>query len=173
MKKGFHHAVINDRENVVRTITELDSSAINDLDSVSRLLKVARKHLVEWREYAATLEGENLPAEPTPTGFRYKDAYASIELVKPTDSVDTGYFNFKYDVKINYVDYWKKDWVFGKKKHYVDFWIADPRATINGAKRVKFQPAEKSVKVDVNAASFYTNRLNLGVDGGVTMARLG
>lgn len=169
--KGFHHAVINDKENVVRTITELDSSAINDLDSVSRLLQVARKQIVEWREYATTLEERKLPADRTPTGFKYKDEYASIELVKPKDSVDTGYFNFKYDAQINYTEYWRRDWILGKKKHYIDFWIADPRATINGGKRVKFEPSPQKVKVDVNAVSFYTDRLNLGVDGGVTVGR--
>ena len=90
---------------------------------------------------------------------------------QPKDSVDTGYFNFKYDAQINYAQYWKKDWFLGKKKQYIDFWIADPRATINGAKRVKFEPSEQKIKVDVNAASFYTDRLSLGVDGGVTVGR--
>ena len=90
---------------------------------------------------------------------------------QPKDSVDTGYFNFKYDAQINYAQYWKKDWFLGKKKQYIDFWIADPRATINGAKRMKFEPSEQKIKVDVNAASFYTDRLSLGVDGGVTVGR--
>ena len=48
---------------------------------------------------------------------------------------------------------------------------ADTRATVNGVKRVKIQPKQDNVKVDVNASGFYTDRLNLGVDGGVTIGR--
>lgn len=169
--KGFGHAVMQDKENVIGSTSQLTDSSKREVDSVKRLLKIKDKQLVEWIQYATTLEGKKLPAAKTDTGFFFRDKYAQIEFIRPKDTLSKEYFNFKYNAEINYAEYYKKDWFLGRKKHYIDFWIADTRATVNGVKRVKIQPKQDKVKVDVNASGFYTDRLNLGVDGGVTVGR--
>lgn len=170
-EKGFNHAVMGDKENLVQSITQLNDSSRREVDSVKRLLKIKDKQLIEWIQYATTLEGRKLPASKTDTGFYFKDKYALIELVKPKDTLSKEYFNFKYNAEINYAEYYKKDWFLGRKKQYIDFWIADPRATINGVKRVKIEPKQDNLKIDVNASGFYTDRLNLGLDAGLTINR--
>lgn len=169
-RKGFEHAVISDKENVVRSVTELDTSARRQLDSVTRLLNIERKQLKEWKQYSVSLQGR-LEAIKTDTGFRYSDKWANIEFIRPKDTLSSGHFNFSYNAEINYAEYWRRTWFLAPKKHYIDFWISDPRATINKVKRVKFEVREPFVKVDVNASAFYTDKLNIGADAGIHFGR--
>jgi|GEM_PF-965781 len=170
-ENGFEHSVMKDKENVVGSLNQLTDTSKMEVDSVKRLLKLKDKELLEWIQYAASLEGKKLPAAKTDTGFFFRDKYAQIEFIKPKDTLSKEYFNFKYNAEINYAEYYKKDWFLGRKKHYIDFWIADTRATVNGVKRVKIEPKQDKIKVDVNASGFYTDKLNLGVDGGITVGR--
>lgn len=170
-EQGFEHAVAEEVENVVRSRNQLSDSAQIVLDSITNLLNIKDKQLKHYISYSTSLEGKLLEAERTDTSFHYKDKWARIEYVLPKDTLGNGHFNFKYNADVNYAEYWKRDWILGRKKHYVDFWIADPRATINGVKRIKFEPKDPFVKVDINASSYYTDRLNLGFDGGVHFGR--
>lgn len=169
-RKGFNHAVISDKENVIRNISELDTSARKELDSVTKLLAIERQQLKEWRQYGVSLQAK-LDAVKTDTSFRYSDKWANIEFVKPKDTLSSGHFNFSYNADVNYAEYWRKSWFLAPKKHYIDFWISDPRATINSVKRVKFEVKEPFVKVDVNAGAYYTDQLNVGFDGGMHIGR--
>jgi len=170
-EKGFEHAVISDKENVIQSFFELDDSTQRKLDSVTKLLGIERKQFREWRQYNTSISAKDLPALKTDTGFYYKDKYAFIEFVKPKDSLSKEKFNFSYNAEINYVEYYKKNWFLGAKKQYIDFWIADPRATVNGVKRIKIEPKSDNLKVEVNASAFYTDRANVGVDAGLTINR--
>ena len=169
-ENGMEHVIISDKENVIQSFYELDDSTKIKLDSVTKLLGIERKQFKEWRQYNTSI-AKDLPALKTDTGFYYKDKFAHIEFIKGKDSLSKEKFNFSYNAEINYADYYKKDWFLGRKKHYIDFWIADTWATVNGVKRVKIQPRQDNVEVDVNAYGVYTDRLNLGVDGGVTIGR--
>ncbi len=170
-KKGYEHAVIDDKENIIKSFGQLDDTSKRKLDSVMNLLAIERKQFKEWRQYNTAIAAKDLPAESNDTGYSFKDKYASIEFISPKDTFGKGTFNFTYNAEINYAEYWKKEWFLGRKKNYIDFWIADPRATINGVKRVKIEPKPDNVKFDLNASGFYTNRLNLGVDGGLSVGR--
>lgn len=169
--KGFEHAVHDEVENIFSSSKQLDDSSKRKLDSTLVLLGIKEKQIKEWKQYSTSLEGKLLAAIKNDTSYTYSDKYANIEFVRPKDTLGTGHFNFKYDAEINYAEYYKRDWFLGKKKHYVDFWIADSRATINGVKRVKFQPKEDRIKLDVNASGFYTDGLNLGADAGISIDR--
>lgn len=169
-RQGFEHAVISDKENVIRLITELDTSAIRELDSVKKLLDIKDKQLLEYRQYTVRIE-KKLAAIKTDTGFRYADKWTNIEYVKPIDTTSPGHFNFTYDAEINHAEYWKKKHILAPKQHYIDFWISDPRATINKVKRVKFEVKEPYMGIEVNASSFYTDRLNMGIDGSIRFGR--
>jgi len=169
-REGFEHAVISDKVNVIRHVSELDTSARKELDSVMRLLAIERKQLKEWKQYGISVKAK-LDAVKTDTSFRYSDKWANIEYVKPKDTISGGHFNFSYNAEINYAEYWRRKWFLAPKRHYIDFWISDPRATINSVKRVKFEVKEPFVKVDVNAGAYYTDQLNVGFDGGVHLGR--
>lgn len=169
-REGFEHAVISDKVNVIRHVSELDTSARKELDSVTRLLAIERKQLKEWKQYGISVKAQ-LDAVKTDTSFRYTDKWADIEYVKPKDTLSSGHFNFSYNAEVNYAEYWRRKWFLAPKKHYIDFWISDPRATINSVKRVKFEVKEPFVKVDVNAGAYYTDHLNVGFDGGVHIGR--
>lgn len=168
---GFEHAVHDEVENIFSTSKQLDDSSKRKLDSTLVLLGIKEKQLKEWKQYSTTLEGKLLAAVKNDSSYTYSDRYAKIEFVRPKDSIGAGHFNFKYNAEINYAEYSKRDWFLGKKRQYVDFWIADSRATINGVKRVKFQPKEDRIKLEINASSYYTDRLNLGADAGLTIDR--
>lgn len=170
-QNGFQHAVIADKENVLKSLNQLDDSSKRKLDSVLLVLNIERKQFKEWRQYNTSIVAKGLPALKTDTGFYYKDKYAHIEFIKGKDSLSKEKFNFSYNAEINYAEYHKKDWFLGRKKHYIDFWIADTRATVNGVQRVKIEPKQDKVKVDVNASGFFTDRLNLGVDAGLSVGR--
>ncbi|KGE14610.1 hypothetical protein DI53_1639 [Sphingobacterium deserti] len=169
--KGFEHSVMDEVTNIVSSVTQLDDSSRRKLDSVMSLLRIERKQLKEYKQYTVTWRDSVLKAVRTDTGFKYVDKWASIEFVSPKDSQGTGHFNFNYNAELNHADYWKRTRIMGKKKHYIDFWVSDNRATVNGVKRVKFEVKEPLFKVDFNASTFYTDRLNIGLDGGVNIGR--
>lgn len=170
-KDGFEHAIHSDKENVVKETTILSDSAEIWKQRYLEVLGIKEKQAKLLATYETTIIGLKLSASRSDTGFYYRDKYALLEYIKPKDTIGSGHFNFKYNADVNYSEYWKRDWFLGRKKHYVDFWISDPRATINGVKRLKFEPKEDKVKVDINASSVYTDRLNIGVDGGVSVGR--
>lgn len=169
-KDGFEHAVNTEVRNLTKDDVLNDSSNIWKNKYLEQL-NINEDQAILLTTYRATISGLNLAAKKTDSSFRYSDAWTKIEFVKSKDSLGTGHFNFYYDAEINYAEYYKRDWFLGKKKHYVDFWIADSRATINGVKRVKFKPKEDRIKLDINASGFYTDRLNLGADAGISIDR--
>ena len=169
-EKGFEHAVIEEVQNTITTIYQMDSSAISERDSVVKLLKIERSQLKEWQQNAITWRDSFLIAKQrSDTVYSYTDKWADIDFVKPKN--DTPYFNFKYDAEINYAKYDERKWLLGKKRDYVDFWINDQRATINGVKRLKFEVPERMWGAEVNAHGLYTDRLNLGFEGMVRFGR--
>lgn len=167
-KKGFQHAVIEDKQNVVKSLSHLSDSSRRELDSVKALLSIKDKQLSHYISYSATLEGKLLKAVKTDTSFIYTDKWATIEYVPDTTD---GVFNFTYNADINYAEYWRKSWFLAPKKHYVDFWISDPRATINGVKRVKIESKEPFTKVDLNSMVLIDGDVSTGPDVGISLGR--
>lgn len=169
-EKGFEHAVIAEVENTINTDTKLSDSVRAELDSVLILLDVKENQLKHYIRYSTTLQDSLLKAnqiinDKGDTVFNYSDKWANITYVP---NITGGHFNFKYNAEINYAEYWKRDWFLGKKKYYVDFWLSDKRATINGVSRIKFEPTPPKTKFQVNAvASYYNGGLHSGVDGQV------
>ena len=170
-KEGFEHAVMEEVENYTRSYDSIRDSAKQEIDSIISLLEIKKSQLNSYISYSATLEDSLLKATRyTDTSFVYSDKYTKIEFVQ--DSLKHPYFNFSYDANVSYATYWKRDWIFGKKKGYIDFWIADSRATINGVKKLKIQRPERFFKIDINASSYYSNELHTGFDGGLNFGRL-
>lgn len=166
--EGFNHAVISEMENQIKGYKQLTDSAKIEIDSITKLLGIKQNQLNQYVSYSATLEDSLLKVtHKTDTSIIYKDKYANIEFIPRYE-----HFNFSYNANVNYATYSKRDWFLGRKKDYIDFWISDPRATINGVKRLKIEQKENFFKVDVNAGAYYTNQLNAGFDGGVHFGRM-
>lgn len=146
-EEGLEHAVTREVDNVIKHYEQLSDSAKLEIDSVNRLLGIARNQLKEWRSYAITLEDSLLRAEKVGDTYVYNDKWSEIKF---TPDESAGHFSLKYDAKINYAEYWKRDWFLGRKKHYIDFWIEDPRATVNGVKRVKFEPKKPFLGFEID-----------------------
>ena len=175
-KKGFEHAVIEDKQNLVKSLKELSDSSKRELDSVLMLLNIKEKQLIQYANYNTSLKAEILKASKSDSGFTYSDKYTKIEYIIPSDSNSSGHFNFNFNADISYTEYWKKSWILAPKKHYIDFWINDKRATINGVKRLKIEPKNASFRVDINAQSLYNgaNRnLYFGSELEIDIGKLG
>ncbi|MDR2274340.1 MAG: hypothetical protein LBF27_25760 [Sphingobacterium sp.] len=171
--QGLQHTIMSDKENIVKSIKEIrDSSDKKKLDSVTKLLNIRDKQLTYYASYSASLEGKLLKAEKTDTGFYYSDKWANIQYVKPKDTSGNGHFNFKYNAEINYAEYWKKSSFIAPKKHYIDFWINDPRATINGVKRLKIEAKEPSLKIEGSSMVMYDGQAHFGADVGINIGKV-
>lgn len=174
-EKGFEHAVIDEVANVVTSTTVLDSTAIRERDSVIALLGIERKQLREWKQYNVTWRDSVLVAIRNDSGFRYVDKWADIQYVRPKDTISNGHFNFRYNAELNHAEYWKRGWFLGKKKHYIDFWVADKRATVNGVKRLKFEVEEPKFGMDMGAKTLYNGvdrRIYMGGEVGIDIGKV-
>lgn len=166
-EKGFEHAVIDEISNTVNDLSKLSDSVKRELDSVTKLLGIRDNQIKQYIRYSTTLQDSLLKAkqmvsEMGDTVYTYNDKWANITYVP---DIGGGHFNFKYNAEINYAEYWKRDGFFKPKKHYVDFWISDQRATINGVNRIKFATEKKASTLTVNALAMYHNGMHAGVDG--------
>lgn len=166
--KGFEHAVIDEISNTVNDLSQLSDSVKRELDSVTQLLGIRDKQIKQYIRYSATLEDSLMEAKRVisdkgDTTFKYVDQWADITYFHKGD--DGGYFNLKYNAEINYAEYWRRKNIFAPKKHYVDFWISDKRATINGVNRLKFQTEKSPSTLRVNAMGMYDKGLHAGAEG--------
>lgn len=171
-REGFEHTVLSDKENVIKSVTQLDTITRNKLDSVNNLLGIKDKQLEHWISYSAKLEGRLLQAVRTDTSYRYEDKWANIEYVSSKDTIGNGHFNFKYNADINYAEYWKRSHFLAPKKHYIDLWINDPRATINGVKRVKIEAKEPKIKLEGSSIIMYDGQPHIGADVGINIGKV-
>lgn len=169
-KKGFKVAVIEAVANTVGDIDLVRDSLKSFKDSATKAIGIKDKQIISLTQYNAHLEDSLLKAiNVGDTSFKYANNGLKLEFNKPTNK--DPYFNYSYDAKINYMEYWKKKHFLASKKNYIDFWIEDNRASINGVKRLRVEPKPDHIKVDVNASSIYTDRLNIGLDADVTIGR--
>lgn len=166
-EKGFEHAVIDEISNTVNDLSKLSDSVKRELDSVTQLLGIRDNQIKQYIRYSTTLQDSLLKAkqmisEIGDTTYSYNDKWANITYVP---DMGGGHFNFKYNAEINYAEYWKRDGFFKPKKHYVDFWISDDRATVNGVNRIKFATQKKASTLKVDALAMYHDGMHAGVDG--------
>lgn len=150
-QKGFQHAVDEEIENVVRNYTQIVDKAKERLDSVIKLRKIDSLKVIEWRSYAVAFQDSFLAAKQiSDSVFKYDGSNLSLEFV---NKKDTPYFNYNYNADIDYLRYWDKKSFLSQKKQYMDFWVNDKRATINGVKRIKIEAEPKTV-TSIKASSF-------------------
>lgn len=169
-QKGFEVAVLDEVQNNIQDIKLLRDSAKAFKDSMLNEVKLKDRQIISLTRYSASLQDSLMVASVTgDTSFKYAENGLKIELNRPKNK--PAYFNYSYDANINYIQYWDKDNFFAPKKEYIDFWIEDTRASINGVKRLKIQQKQDEFKLDISASSFYIDRLNIGAEAQATMGR--
>lgn len=155
-KKGINHLIMEDKINVVHSLNNVEDSSRRVIDSLLDVIGVKDKELSHYVSYTASLRGSLLKASKSDTGYYYRDKWAELQYIPAKDTISPGHFNLKYDLELNYAEYWKKSGIFSSRKNYIDLWSSDPRATINGVKRVKIQPKQKSI-IGLDATAMYLN----------------
>lgn len=172
-KQGIQHMIITDKTNVIESTRQLNDTSKKQIDSLTRQLNIKEKQLREWSQYAITIRDSFMTAkQETDTSFRASNKWANFQFVIPTDKDKSRYFNYSYNAEINHAKYWQKKNFFAQKKDYIDFWVNDPNATINGVKRVKIEAPER-MRLEVNGIGlYYNNSFNAGFEGTFRKGRL-
>lgn len=171
-EKGFNHAVIEEVENIVGSHSMVKDTASKQLDSVVKILKIEREQLKEWRQYAVTWRDSFMVARRVnDTLFQYSNNYGKWQFITRKDSAKGSYFNYEYNADISHAEYWEKENLLSSKKHFIDFWVNDPKATINGVKRIKIMPKEPP-RIDINAMALYNHGLKTGFEGSFQKGRI-
>ena len=162
-KFGLNHVTIAEGENV------LPRELINDvavspgiLDTTAMALDILKKQIQSITVINSTLEAKNLRAEKHLDSLKreiyiYNDRFVSLKF-KPADTINKeATFDFKYDAKLNYVQYWKKKFpIIGAKRSYIDIWSDDPRTSINGVNRLKIEEREPQFGLRIQMRSIYS-----------------
>lgn len=157
-KKGIERLIFEDNQKVLASANLTDSAEVFKKKYLEQL-DINQDQARTISMFNATIGASKLPAQKVDSGFRYSDRNLSIDFVFNKDSINKGHFNYQYNANINYAEYSKKSWIFGKKKDYVQFWIEDPKATINGAKRLVFEHKQPKASVDVSLAAMHVGNI--------------
>ncbi|OOG19120.1 hypothetical protein BWD42_04000 [Sphingobacterium sp. CZ-UAM] len=171
-KMGMQHAVTDEKEKIVSSLSNLDDSSRYWKERFLEQAGINEKNVKLMTTYETTIKGMKLSASRTDTGFYYSDKWANIQYVRPKDTADNGHFNFSYNAEINYAEYWKRSHFLAPKKHYIDFWINDPRAKINGVKRLQIESKEPKFRLESSSMVLYDGQTHIGGDIGVSLGNV-
>lgn len=159
-----NHVVISSDSNKLSQDWYKNGTAISGglVDTVTAALNIARKQLQEVTQIASETRAAKLKADKTIDSLKqvtyfYKDKYLELAYrpAKVGDTTSNGEFEFKYNDSLNVVQYWKRAWLLGAKKSYIDIYSNDPRTTINGVKRLKVEQKEPAFGLRIQAVSNY------------------
>lgn len=164
-KEGLQHVTIKETENII-PIDRKDRIAISQgvMDTTAKALArvgILEKQLQSLTIINSTLTAENLKAKQIikdgRVAYGYKDKYVNLEYTPPstTDTLDKGKFDFAYNADLNIVQYWKRNWFLGAKHSYIDIYSNDPRTTVNGVKRLKFEQKQPIFGLRIQAGANY------------------
>lgn len=165
-KQGMQHLIMSDKINIIESTKQLNDTSRKQIDSLTKQLNIKEKQLKEWVQYAVNIRDSFMTAkQENDTSFRASNKWANFQFVIPADKEKDKYFNYSYNAEVNFVKYWQKKTFISSKKDYIDFWLNDPNATINGVKRVKIEAANRS-RLEINAIGLYHNKaVNAGFEG--------
>jgi hypothetical protein len=155
------HAVISADSNQLPHNWYANGIAISGglVDTVAEALKIAKDKLQQITQVATTTQAAQLKAEKKIDSLQrltyyYHDRYLQLAY-RPADSTGNGQFDFIYNDSLNVVQYWKRNWLLGAKKSYIDIYSNDARTTINGIKRLVVEQKENPFGVRVQAMASY------------------
>jgi len=161
-EEGLERVTIAEAENILpRGFLNDDEVRPGIVDSTASDLNIRKKQVESITIINTTLAAENLVLKKTIDSlnrvfYTYNDNYLAVKFKLP-DAVDTiPTFDYMYNAKLNYVQYWKKKFpVIGAKRSYVDIWSDDKRNTINGIDRLKIEQREPQFGLRLQLRSIY------------------
>lgn len=158
-EKSFEHALIDDKNQVLGETDSLTDSSKIIIDSIKTLLKIKDRQLISYTSLIATLRDSLLVATNHGDSlWTYQDGLASMSFNLPREQ-----FSFQYHAKIDYAEYWKRKWFLAPKRQYLDIWIPDKRATINGMQRLRIEPKPDQFDLTLNGtAQYHIDDIGLG-----------
>lgn len=154
---GREHAILDETNHIISQagLNQSTDTVVNStVDSLTTLLGIERRNFRSYVQAQTKVVDSLMRATKTDKGYEYSDRWVSLSLTTPT-ATDSAMFAFSYNAEVNYLQYWKRSWILGRKKSYMDIWLSDPRARVNGVKRLIVEPNPKTVSVDLMAVGEY------------------
>lgn len=168
-RSGFEHAWMEDKQQLIRDYNELDSNSRKAIDSLNKQLGIKDKQLSSYTSVIAVIRDSLMKATNIgDTLYTFRDRYANITFNRPDET-----FSFRYDARIETAEYWKRKWFLAPKKNYIDIWMADKRATINGVQRLRVEPRPDMFDLNLKATGqYHLGELGLGGKVNVRFGRI-
>lgn len=162
-KEGLERVTIAAAENILPKGFIKDDEVRPDIvDTVASTLNINNKQVEAITIINTSLTAENLVLKKSIDSLKrvyytYNDNFLAVKF-KPADTIDTlPTFDYKYNAKLNYVEYWKKKFpIIGAKRSYIDIWSDDPRTTINGIDRLKIEQRQPQFGLRLQLRSIYS-----------------
>jgi len=118
------------------------------IDTMLPKLKIAEKEIDRLIRINAKLEGEaGITKYDTVKGETvFENKYM---IIKVNDSIA----KYSYDATLDFVDYTKKNWLFGRDKYYTDISSPDTSFKIYGVQQYRrpFIPEKDRLKISINS----------------------
>lgn len=95
-------------------------------DSLEQALKLSISKINQVTKVNAQLDAQ-LKLVEQGDAITYQDKFLDIQYYPQTNDLF-----LKYDISLNIARYSKRDWLFGKRKHYIDVFPEDKRVKIKG-----------------------------------------
>lgn len=150
-ENGIERALFEDAKQVLGANDVLTDSSQKEVDSLKTLLKIKDNQLIAYTGIVSRFKDSLMKAKNSGDSlYTYSDKYASISFNRPDET-----FSLQYDAQVNMAEYWKRDWFLAPKKRYVELWMNDPRATINGVKRLRVDPKPENFALKLKGVGEY------------------
>lgn len=126
IRDSIHHVVFEEKlikDNEIEKRLALSSTYA---DSLEQALKLSISKINQVTKVNAQLDAQ-LKLVEQGDAITYQDKFLDIQFYPQTNDLF-----LKYDISLNIARYSKRDWLFGKRKHYIDVFPDDKRVKIKG-----------------------------------------
>lgn len=163
-KQGIEHVTIEAAKNIIPVSEVKNSAAVGAgiLDTTALAIGILKKQVKDLLVVNSTLKAENLIAQEVIRNgakyYSYSDKVLGLSYRPPltTDSTDKGTLNLDYyNSQLTITQYWKRKWLFGTKRSYIDIATNDARNTINGVKQLTVEQKEPSFSLHLQGSANY------------------
>lgn len=153
-QNGLKTALINDAKQVIGSTEDLTDSSKKEADSIIKFLRIQNKQLVSYTQVQSrTIDSFMKAVNYGDTLFKHDGEYAKISFNLPKQT-----FSLQYDAKVNLAEYWRRDWFLGPKKRYLEIWMTDTTASINGVKRLRVEPKPDNFALKIKGIGVYNGK---------------
>lgn len=132
-KEQLSKEVFQNRVDSMSKLLDIKTKQINQITHIKQGLNIKRKLNTDIIYDTVFIDGESKVNQIT--NFNYSDRWIDIRgNIGRSDSI----YIKGVDTLIR-TDYWKRSWLLGKKKHYVDFVNKNPYFEIQGLKEIELK----------------------------------